>query len=72
MAHQKTGSLTENQFGQFIARVAELVDAPDLGFGGVTRGSSSLPFRTMMARHGLFSKRREITIEVDSIYASLS
>ena len=29
-----------------IARVAELVDALDLGSSGVTRGSSSLPVRT--------------------------
>jgi hypothetical protein len=29
------------------ARVAELVDALDLESSGVTRGSSSLPFRTI-------------------------
>jgi hypothetical protein len=29
-----------------IAKVAELADALDLGSSGVTRGSSSLPFRT--------------------------
>ena len=29
-----------------VANVAELVDALDLGSSGVTRGSSSLPFRT--------------------------
>ena len=29
-----------------IAKVAELVDALDLGSSGATRGSSSLPFRT--------------------------
>ena len=28
------------------AKVAELVDALDLGSSGATRGSSSLPFRT--------------------------
>jgi hypothetical protein len=32
------------------ANVAELVDAPDLGSGGVTRASSSLAFRTTHAR----------------------
>ena len=32
--------------GLIIANVAELVDAPDLGSGGVTRASSSLAFRT--------------------------
>ena len=30
-----------------IAKVAELVDALVLGASGVTRGSSSLPFRTI-------------------------
>ena len=29
-----------------VAKVAELVDALDLGSSGATRGSSSLPFRT--------------------------
>lgn len=32
------------------ARVAELVDALDLGSSGATRGSSSLPFRTSLNR----------------------
>jgi hypothetical protein len=32
--------------GYSNANVAELVDAPDLGSGGVTRASSSLAFRT--------------------------
>jgi hypothetical protein len=47
------------------AKVAELVDALDLGSSGVTRGSSSLPFRTMtdMTRH---------QTEVESIHASFS
>ena len=33
-----------------IAKVAELADALDLGSSGVTRGSSSLPFRTNVSR----------------------
>ena len=41
------GSWTGYQFGIRLAKVAELVDALDLGSSGVTRGSSSLPFRTM-------------------------
>ena len=32
--------------GESLARVAELVDALDLGSSGVTRESSSLSFRT--------------------------
>ena len=32
------------------AKVAELVDALDLGSSGVTRGGSSPPFRTIHAR----------------------
>ena len=32
-----------------VARVAELVDAQDLGFCGVTRESSSLSFRTIFS-----------------------
>ena len=32
---------------QEFAKVAELVDALALGASGVTRGSSSLPFRTI-------------------------
>ena len=35
------------QFGKRLAKVAELVDALDLGSSGATRGSSSLPFRTI-------------------------
>ena len=31
---------------EITAKVAELVDALDLGSSGATRGSSSLPFRT--------------------------
>jgi hypothetical protein len=34
------------------ANVAELVDAPDLGSGGVTRASSSLAFRTTARKIG--------------------
>ncbi len=34
-----------------LARVAELVDALDLGSSGVTRESSSLSFRTIFMRH---------------------
>src|SRR5690606_28206918 len=34
--------------GCFIARVAELVDALDLGSSGATRESSSLSFRTIV------------------------
>ena len=37
------------------ARVAELVDALDLGSSGATRGSSSLPFRTIYRRCGAHS-----------------
>ena len=33
-----------------LANVAELVDALDLGSSGVTRGSSSLPIRTIPFR----------------------
>jgi hypothetical protein len=47
MAHQPIGSWTGYQFGQRLAKVAELVDALDLGSSGATRGSSSLPFRTI-------------------------
>lgn len=36
---------------RLIARVAELVDALDLGSSGVTRESSSLSFRTIRAAH---------------------
>ena len=36
---------------RLIARVAELVDALDLGSSGVTRESSSLSFRTIHAAH---------------------
>ena len=32
---------------RLFAKVAELVDALDLGSSGATRGSSSLPFRTI-------------------------
>jgi hypothetical protein len=46
MAHQILRFLTGYQFGKQLAKVAELVDALDLGSSGVTRGSSSLPFRT--------------------------
>ena len=46
MAHQLIGSWTGYQFGKRLAKVAELVDALDLGSSGATRGSSSLPFRT--------------------------
>lgn len=35
-----------HRFSGYIAKVAELVDAPDLGSCGVTRESSSLSFRT--------------------------
>ena len=48
MAHQfLKGSWTVHQFGKHLAKVAELVDALDLGSSGATRGSSSLPFRTI-------------------------
>ena len=43
MAHHKAPGY---QFGKRLAKVAELVDALDLGSSGATRGSSSLPFRT--------------------------
>ena len=33
------------------AKVAELVDALALGASGVTRGSSTLPFRTSVSIH---------------------
>ena len=36
--------------GLLRAKVAELVDALDLGSSGATRGSSSLPFRTKRYR----------------------
>jgi hypothetical protein len=36
------------------AKVAELVDALDLGSSGATRGSSSLPFRTTGAFRNVF------------------
>ena len=39
-------------FGPF-ARVAELVDALDLGSSGATRESSSLSFRTIFLAHFL-------------------
>ena len=59
---------------RMYARVAELVDALDLGSSGATRGSSSLPFRTMKSdtadntRPGKTRHHRE----VDSIHASFS
>ena len=69
MAHQPIGSWTGYQFGQRLAKVAELVDALDLGSSGVTRGSSSLPFRTINpATVGTTSNHQE----VDTIHASLS
>ena len=49
MAHHlqsPAGSLDGYQFGKRLAKVAELVDALDLGSSGVTRESSSLSFRT--------------------------
>jgi trigger factor len=49
------------------ARVAELVDALDLGSSGATRGSSSLPFRTnFVADDGMnavTSKNYEVSLE---------
>ena len=66
MAHHI--ALDGYQFGKHIARVAELVDALDLGSSGATRGSSSLPFRTN-TRHGRHDKNHQ---EVDSIHASFS
>ena len=70
MAHQiYTGSWTGYQFGKRLAKVAELVDALDLGSSGVTRGSSSLPFRTTdPATIGTTRKHQE----VHTIHASLS
>ena len=56
MAHQQIGSWTGYQFGQRLAKVAELVDALDLGSSGATRGSSSLPFRTNIACHGRYDE----------------
>ena len=47
MAHHFINSWTGYQFGQRLAKVAELVDALDLGSSGVTRESSSLSFRTI-------------------------
>ncbi len=53
MAHQELGKKFDNE--AFIAgkpaKVAELVDAPDLGSGWATSGSSSLPFRTSYIFH---------------------
>jgi hypothetical protein len=47
MAHQFFPTHgTPGGFGN-RAKVAELVDALDLGSSGATRGSSSLPFRTI-------------------------
>ncbi len=42
--------------GYSDANVAELVDAPDLGSGGVTRASSSLAFRTTVVTGSNFKK----------------
>ena len=44
-----------------LAKVAELVDALDLGSSGVTRESSSLSFRTTVERlpHALRWRRQE-------------
>ena len=69
MAHHFINSWTGYQFGQRLAKVAELVDALDLGSSGVTRGSSSLPFRTTdPATIGTTRKHQE----VHTIHASLS
>jgi hypothetical protein len=43
--------------GYSDANVAELVDAPDLGSGGVTRASSSLAFRTSFATIGAHNQQ---------------
>ena len=59
----------EYQFEQRFARVAELVDALDLGSSGVTRGSSSLPFRTMKPATTGTTRHQQ---EVDSTHASFS
>ena len=67
MAHQFMSSWTGHQFGQRLAKVAELVDALDLGSSGATRGSSSLPFRTILP--ATIGKTRKYQ-EVDSIHAS--
>ena len=69
MAHQLIGSWTGYQFGKRLAKVAELVDALDLGSSGATRGSSSLPFRTILPATVGTTRHYQ---EVDTIYASLS
>ena len=38
-------------YTELDAKVAELVDALALGASGVTRGSSTLPFRTSVSSH---------------------
>ena len=43
------------------AKVAELVDALDLGSSGATRGSSSLPFRTKLGLAGYTGFFRRLT-----------
>ena len=63
------GSWTGYQFGKRLAKVAELVDALDLGSSGATRGSSSLPFRTMRPATYVTTRHHQ---EVDTIHASLS
>jgi hypothetical protein len=69
MAHQLIGSWMGYQFGKNLAKVAELVDALDLGSSGATRGSSSLPFRTILSATVGTTRHQQ---EVDTIHASLS
>ena len=46
------GGCAQTSLTSLFANVAELVDALDLGSSGATRGSSSLPIRTIPSRAG--------------------
>ncbi len=49
--------------------MAELVDAPDLGSGGVTCSSSSLDVRTNHSHHCAFRCAMKFCLEVCQFYA---
>src|SRR5438132_14371265 len=58
---RRTTSRGRDRCPASTAKVAELVDAPALGAGGVTRGGSNPPFRTSCARLEPAGRRRTQT-----------